>query len=294
MPHPIRLGQQPSTVRQKLHTDRRKLMGLSVPSFGYDGINSDALQIFKNTTNPGWVAGYVDGFYTWTQAEWDLFGPGTERVTIAVTASFDGGDVLDVENGDATPGQTEGWITMRKAAGLYRPTIYCSASVVPSVRIGTGKWILNQDYDLWVADWVGHAFQYRCADGKLAAATQYASGSWADFDVAYDPDWPHRKAPAPAPPPPPPPAPTPSPVFPVPGGRKAGPSSIVLSWNAVADAPSYHVQVEGIGGKVLYDFVDVVGTSVTVGNMTPGAEYQWRVSVSGPNGPWSALEQFHV
>jgi hypothetical protein len=209
MSHPIRLAQNPSVTRQKLHTARRKAMGLTVPSFGYDGIGSDALAIFRNTGNtiPGWVAGYVDGLYAWTTTEWDLFngvsGPATELVTIAVTAAFDGGDVLDVENGDASPGQTAGWISMRKAAGLYRPTIYCSAATVPAVRVGTGNWILNQDYDLWVADWVGHAFQYRCADGKLAAATQYASGSWADFDVAYDPGWPHR-SPAPAPTPPPP------------------------------------------------------------------------------------------
>lgn len=65
------------------------------------------------------------------------------------------GDVLDVETGDATPDQTHGWISMRKSAGLYRPTIYCSLDTVQAVRNGTLEYLLGKDYDIWVAMYDG-------------------------------------------------------------------------------------------------------------------------------------------
>jgi len=164
----------------------------------YDGINTDAATIAREFPDAAKVAYYIDGLYAWSQADVDLF-PHAGHVTIAVRASTNAGDVLDVENGDASPDEAEAWIAMRKEAGLFRPTIYCSRSVVPAVRSGTGKYILGRDYDIWVADY----------DGVLAspavpglppgtfAAKQYRDA--ADFDVSdvYDAEWPHRTPPAP-------------------------------------------------------------------------------------------------
>jgi hypothetical protein len=224
-----------SKARFRAHSLHRWLIGASLPRYGYDGINADAVWISRNYPHASWVAGYDTGGWPWTAQDWALF-PNAVRVQIVTYAGANEGDVLDVENGDATPGQTEAWISMRKAAGYHRPTIYCSASNVPAVRAGTGKWVLNVDYDLWVADWTGKPFQYRCSDGKLCAATQYASGSNADYDVAYDAAWPHRTVPAP-------PAP-PKPVPPVVVPQKRVVSTGTVSLGSAAKY--YGVTVEGI------------------------------------------------
>lgn len=70
------------------------------------------------------VAGYADGRYKWTAADWARFHPQAIRVRIAVFASTNDGHVLDVEPGCATPAQAPGWIRMRKAAGLTVPCLY--------------------------------------------------------------------------------------------------------------------------------------------------------------------------
>lgn len=158
----------------------------------YDGINSLAAGIAHDHPDAQMVAGYLTGKYAWNQAEWGLF-PRAQHVTIVTTAAANAGDVLDVEQGDAAPSETEGWITVRKRSGLYRPTIYCSLSTVPAVRQGTGKWVLGRDYDLWVADWDGTtALPY-----PLAVAKQYASSAKSDTSAVYDDGWPHRAQPAP-------------------------------------------------------------------------------------------------
>jgi hypothetical protein len=153
----------------------------------YDGINSLAGVIAKAFPDTAMVAGYVNGYYAWTQAEWDLF-PHANHVTISITASANAGDVLDVENGDATPAQTEGWIKMRKSAGYYRPTIYCSRSVIPEVRQGTGPYILGRDYDIWVADWTGSPHEVTAPGTPTAncCATQYESTADYDASAVYD------------------------------------------------------------------------------------------------------------
>lgn len=157
----------------------------------YDGINADAATIARDFPNAAMVAGYLTGQYAWTAAEWALF-PRAQHVTIATTASANAGDVLDVETGDATPQQTEGWIAMRKQAGLFRPSVYCSLAIVPAVRLGTGKWVLGRDYDLWVADWDGTTLPVY----PLAVAKQYASAASYDVSVVFDDGWPHRAIPA--------------------------------------------------------------------------------------------------
>ena len=158
----------------------------------YDGINSLAAGIARNFPNAQMVAGYLTGQYLWTAAEWALF-PHSQHVTIVTNANANAGDVLDVETGDATPGQTAGWIAMRTRSGLWRPSIYCSLSVVPAVRTGTGSFILGKDYDLWVADWDGTTMP----DYPLAVAKQYRDTPGYDVSAVFDDGWPHRAAPGP-------------------------------------------------------------------------------------------------
>jgi hypothetical protein len=161
----------------------------------YDGLNSDARAIAESFPHAELVAGYVNGAYAWSQAEWDLF-PNATHVGVTVFA-VDAGDVLDVENGDATPGQTQGWIAQRKAAGIFRPTIYCNLSTVPAVRQGTGPYVLGRDYDLWVARYDNSTESVYSG----SAAKQYATSSSWDASAVYDDAWPHRTAPKPPAPP---------------------------------------------------------------------------------------------
>lgn len=134
------------------------------------------------------VAGYIDGLYRWTDADWARFSHAV-RIRIAVKASTNDGDVLDVEPGDAGPADAPGWIRRRQAAGYARPTIYCMASAVAEVR----RACAGLDFDLWVAHYTGVA---HAEPG--AAATQYANptytGAHYDLSLVTDDGWPHRLA----------------------------------------------------------------------------------------------------
>lgn len=168
----------------------------------YDGIAGDAAAIARAFPTAPMVAGYDDGRFAWGTAEWNLF-PHAFHIHIAVFASTNSGHVLDVETGDATPDQAAGWIRMRKAAGIERPTIYCNLSTAPAVRVATGSLILGQDYDMWVADYTGSPHEIVFPDGRKAAATQWQSFSFYDASTVYDDAWPHVKSSGPPPPPPP-------------------------------------------------------------------------------------------
>lgn len=70
------------------------------------------------------VAGYINGTYKWTDADWARF-PNAVKVRIATQANVNDGHVLDVEPGDATPAQAPGWVVKRRQAGVD-PTVYCN------------------------------------------------------------------------------------------------------------------------------------------------------------------------
>lgn len=164
----------------------------------YDGISVLAAGIARQFPYAPKVAGYINGRYAWSQAQWNLF-PHTDHVHITVRPTANAGDVLDVEIGDATPEQTHGWIAMRNAAGLFRPTIYCNYSTVPAVRRSTGNFILGVDYDIWVAKYDGFSTAPpMVGPGNLSArfaAKQWESTAEWDKSAVYDTSWPHRKHP---------------------------------------------------------------------------------------------------
>lgn len=160
----------------------------------YDGVSSLALGISKQFPDAALIAGYLDGHWAWDVTEWGLF-PKSAHVGIVTSAGSNFGDVLDVEKGDATPAETAGWIAMRKASGLAVPTIYCRADTISAVRIGTGRWVLAEDYDIWVADWTGQPHQLTSSGPGIAAAcaaTQYEKTPGYDVSAVYDDRWPRR------------------------------------------------------------------------------------------------------
>jgi hypothetical protein len=102
-------------------------------------------------TSAAMVAGYVDGPFAWSNADWARF-PRSVKVRIATRAATNDGHVLDVEPGDATAAQAVTWVHMRRVAGVD-PSIYCSASAWPGVRaafaaakvVGPHYWIAHYD-----------------------------------------------------------------------------------------------------------------------------------------------------
>lgn len=93
----------------------------------YDGITPSGLP-----KGAPLYAGYVDGRFANVPGIRALF-PHATVVEIAVSASTDAGQVLDVEQYDASPAEAPGWVQRRRAAGVD-PSVYCNSSTWPQVR----------------------------------------------------------------------------------------------------------------------------------------------------------------
>ncbi len=139
------------------------------------------------------VGGYVDGLYIWDQAGWARF-PNAYKVRIAVFATTNDGEVLDIEKGNATPAEGPSWVKMRRFAGVD-PTIYCNASTWPRVRAAfVGSGVTEPHY--WIANWSSGPV---IPDG--AVAVQYAHDIAPGYDLSLtNGHWPIADpAPVPAP-----------------------------------------------------------------------------------------------
>ena len=88
----------------------------------------DSVTISQIPPNPSAVAGYVDGRFANVAELRDMF-PHARVLSIAVNAAHDA-DCLDIETGDATPGQAAAWFLRQKARGVNRPCLYASAFVM--------------------------------------------------------------------------------------------------------------------------------------------------------------------
>jgi len=128
----------------------------------------DSTNAAKIPTNAEVVAGYVDGEYAWTNADWERF-PNAVKVRIAVFPWTNDGEVLDCENGDATPDQCPGWIRLRQSGGVAVPTIYCNLSSLAAVKAACQ----GLTYNLWIADPTGAP---HLVAGSVATQYQWTSG----------------------------------------------------------------------------------------------------------------------
>ncbi|MEU0795366.1 hypothetical protein ABZ342_35335 [Amycolatopsis sp. NPDC005961] len=131
------------------------------------------------------VAGYIDKIQLepWSAADWARF-PNAVKVTIVKKASTNDGHVLDVEPGDAGPGEAPGWVRMRRAAGAD-PTIYCNLSTWPTVRSAfSSAGVAEPHY--WIAHYNGDP---AIPDGAIAK--QYRGDVAPGYDVSSVADyWP--------------------------------------------------------------------------------------------------------
>lgn len=129
------------------------------------------------------VGGYVNGAYTWSSADWNRF-PGAEQVRINVTGDPSLGNALDVETGDATPGQAPRWYDARHAAGIRNLAVYCNRATLPAVNAAMGA----RPFYRWIATLDG-----TMRPGGNADAVQFAgaaaAGIAADISVVWTGSW---------------------------------------------------------------------------------------------------------
>ena len=144
------------------------------------------------------VAGYANGLYQWSQADYDRF-PAAAHVYIDVTGADPAGcGVLDVETGDATVTTAVAWAKARLAlGGTYPPVIYCNRSTLTSLfnAMGAAGLGVGHDFRLWIATLDGTK---TVPDMTGVTAVQWAGasitgGNW-DESVVYDDAW-HAPAP---------------------------------------------------------------------------------------------------
>jgi hypothetical protein len=155
------------------------------------------------------VAGYTDGAYAWSQADWDRH-PYARKVRICAVSQDLSAHVCDVENGAMTPNQAAGWASLKWARG-EPPTVYISASRLPELAPAFAARGVRYPY-IWVALWDGGNGPWYGAVAKQFEGSATSGGhfdlSWvADYWPGVDPA-PVQPSPPPPPPPPPPPAPS--------------------------------------------------------------------------------------
>jgi hypothetical protein len=152
----------------------------------YDGIASDAAAI---PANAQLVAGYVDGRYAWSAADWAHF-PRSIHVGIAVRPTTNAGIVLDCEPGNCTPAESVDWVLLRRAAGVD-PTVYCNelnpTTGWPAVRAAfRARGVAEPHY--WVAKYDGSTAIPAGAVAKQYAETaRWDLSSVADYWPGVDP-----------------------------------------------------------------------------------------------------------
>lgn len=151
------------------------------------------------------VAGYANGLYAWTAADWARF-PNQAHVTIDVRGTDIGADVLDVESGDATPADSVTWVRNKllQKPG-YPPVLYVNRSNITQVfnaQNAAGHQV-GRDFRLWIATLDGTK---SVPDMTGVTAIQYASAAMTktnvDLSIVVDGAWKATaKPPVPTPPP---------------------------------------------------------------------------------------------
>lgn len=155
-----------------------------------------------DSTNPAGMpggadlyAGYDDGRYNDVVGIVARFAKPVIRIT--VFPQDNEGDVLDCENGDATPSQCPAWVERRRQAGHEWPTVYCSESAWATVRSAFVSQGVAEPY-YWIAGYPGSVGAGNLYPGSIAH--QWIDHGSYDESVVAD-NWPPG---SPQPPPAPP------------------------------------------------------------------------------------------
>jgi hypothetical protein len=146
----------------------------------------DAVDISQIPAGPPAVAGYVDGAYPTAAALAARF-PHAKLLTIAVSAAGDA-DALDIENGDATPGDVPAWHERQQARGVQRPCLYASVSLMQAQLIPVLKaaGIPRTAVRLWTAHYAGLHLCAPSTCGELSTAADGTQWTSRAFGRALD------------------------------------------------------------------------------------------------------------
>lgn len=145
--------------------------------FMYDSVTASDIPVSAQM-----VAGYVNGPYQWSPADWTRF-PDAVKVRIATHANINDGHVLDIEQGNATPDQAPGWVTMRRAGGAD-PSVYCSQSTWLTVQAAFRNAGVPQPH-YWIAHYDNAAVLPDGAVAKQYANAPLAGGHY-DLSIVAD------------------------------------------------------------------------------------------------------------
>lgn len=130
------------------------------------------------------VMGYANGKYAWSARDWALWPP-ARHVFLSVNAWYHQAIVLDVEWGDATAQQANGWIIGSAPVTGWVPTLYGSKSKLDEARPLVAAAGLDCDWFLADPTRIPHL-------PAGYAACQYAwpgLGSPGHFDMSVVADW---------------------------------------------------------------------------------------------------------
>lgn len=134
------------------------------------------------------VAGYANGYYNWTAADWDRFSK-VPRATIDVTGTRYYSDVLDVEAGDASVATAVAWVKKKwEGKIIYPPVIYCNRSTLTSLfnAMNAAGFEIVKHFRLWVGTLDGTK---TLGDMTGVTAVQYHDAGGYDQSIVYDDSW---------------------------------------------------------------------------------------------------------
>lgn len=140
------------------------------------------------------VAGYIDGVYAWSAADWAMHA-GKPQVRIAVFPTTNDGQVLDLEPGNGDASVAVAWARMRRAAGQRDVTIYCFSDAGPvGFRISDVRDAFDAAGEprplFWVAQWDNDPSTFDPAGDPTIVAKQYAgsgqTGGHYDASIVAD------------------------------------------------------------------------------------------------------------
>ena len=140
------------------------------------------------------VAGYIDGTYRWSAADWSRHA-GKVLVRVAVDPRTNDGHVLDIEPGNADASACVEWVRMRRAAGLAQATIYCFSDAGPvGFRISDVREAFRAAGEAeplyWIAQWDDDPSTFDPSGDPRIIAKQYAgsaqTGGHYDASVVAD------------------------------------------------------------------------------------------------------------
>lgn len=125
------------------------------------------------------VAGYVGGNWP-TFIRLKVLFRLAKKVSIAVASRYDA-DCLDIERGDATPGDAPAWVRRQQARGEKQPIVYGSVSEMDNIlHILAASGISRREVRVWTAHDTDHAHicgPHTC--GELHSAEADAT-QWTD------------------------------------------------------------------------------------------------------------------